>query len=144
MKDAIDIFENAGFSGDNLFIAAHSLGGVMSQNFLQSSAAAFKGQILMGSVLRRDTRSIQEDGSTWFDFTTPTLTIGGTRDGLMRLTRVAESFYHQVENIAPAQSDLFPVVVLEGVSHSNFSSGKPPRFVQRNDLRSEIPETTAH
>jgi hypothetical protein len=34
VKDAIDIFENAGFSGDNLFIAAHSLGGVMSQNFL--------------------------------------------------------------------------------------------------------------
>ena len=117
MKDAIDIFENAGFSGENLFIAAHSLGGVMSQNFLQSNAAAFKGQILMGSVLRRDNRSIQEDGSTWFDFNTPTLTIGGTRDGLMRFTRVAELFYHQVENIAPAQSDLFPVVVLEGVYH---------------------------
>lgn len=72
----------------------------------------------MSSVLLRSTRAIQSDGSTKFNYRTPTLTIGGTKDGLMRLTRIAESYYHQVENIHPTQSGWFPVKVLEGVSHA--------------------------
>ncbi len=42
----------------------------------------------------RGTRSIQDDGTTKFAYPTPTLTIGGTKDGLMRITRISESFYH--------------------------------------------------
>ena len=84
-----------GFTGDNWFLAAHSLGGVMTQDYLSSGTTAFKGQILMSSVLLRDRRSIQEsDGTTLYDYQTPTLTIGGTKDGLMRITRVAESYWH--------------------------------------------------
>jgi hypothetical protein len=29
----------------------------------------------------------------------PTLTIGGTKDGIARISRIAESFWHQHENI---------------------------------------------
>jgi len=76
-----------------------------------------KAQILMGSTLTREHRSIQPDGTTFFDYPVPTLTIGGTKDGLMRISRIAESFWHSSENISADQKDLFPVVALDGVSH---------------------------
>lgn len=62
----------------------------------------------------------------------------------MRITRVAESFWHQVTNISPAQASLFPVEVLEGVAHYQFAGGVPPSFVQKNDLRGDIDDDAAH
>jgi hypothetical protein len=53
----------------------------------------------MGNSLKRDKHSIQADGSTLFNYKVPTLTIGGTRDGFTRISRVAESYWHQVKNI---------------------------------------------
>lgn len=98
----------------------------------------------MSSVLLRGTRSIQDDGSTKMDYPTPTLTIGGTKDGLMRITRMAEAYWHQAVNVQDSQADLFPVSVLEGVSHSQFASGEPPKFVKQNDLRADVSEDDAH
>jgi len=88
----------------------------------------------MGSALERGTREIQADGTSHFNFGTPTLTLGGTKDGLMRISRVAESFWHAHENISSEQKDLFPVVALEGVSHMGFMSGTAPSFVAKRDL----------
>jgi pimeloyl-ACP methyl ester carboxylesterase len=48
----------AGFEGDNILIAGHSLGGVMAQRFAKKNSDIIKGQVLMGSVLTRDKRSI--------------------------------------------------------------------------------------
>jgi hypothetical protein len=48
--------------------------------------------MLMGSVLARDDHSLNADGTTHFDFPVPTLTMGGTKDGLMRITRMAEAY----------------------------------------------------
>ena len=53
----------------------------------------------MGSTLTREHRSIQSDGTSFYDYPVPTLTIGGTKDGLMRISRIAESFWHSTENI---------------------------------------------
>jgi len=104
----MNYIENAGFTGGNWFLAGHSLGGLMTQDFLRqkhdehkADPSVFKGQILISSVLQRETREIQPDGTTKFLFPTPTLTVGGTKDGLMRITRVAESYYHSWENITP-------------------------------------------
>ena len=92
----MDKIKTSGFTGDNWFMAAHSLGGVMTQDWLKSNTDTFKGQILMSSVLLRDRRHIDEtEGTTVYDYTVPTLTIGGSKDGLMRVTRVAESYWHQ-------------------------------------------------
>ena len=76
----------------------------MTQQYLENSKSepdpsVFKGQVLMSSVLLRGTRSIQDDGSTKVDYETQTLTIGGTKDGLMRITRIAEAYWHQAVNI---------------------------------------------
>jgi len=88
----------------------------------------------MGSVLERSTVEILADGTSHFNFVTPTLTLGGTKDGLMRVSRVAESFWHTHENINSEQKDLFPVVALEGVSHMGFMSGTAPGLVEKRDL----------
>jgi len=53
----------------------------------------------MGSVLLRTMREIQSDGKTKFNFLLPVLTITGTKDGLMRVTRAAESYWHSDVNV---------------------------------------------
>lgn len=80
-------------------IAGHSLGGVMSQKYAASNSDTIKGSILMGSVLLRSYHSINDDGSTKWDYEVPTLTLSGTKDGLLRVSRVAEAFWHQYTNI---------------------------------------------
>ena len=144
ISNTVEKITSSGFTGDNWFLAGHSLGGVMTQDYLKNGDTQFKGQILMSSVLLRDRRSIQStDGTTLYDYTTPTLTIGGTRDGLMRITRVAESYFHQVTNISTSQAKLFPVEVLNGVAHYQFAGGVPPSFVQKNDLKGDISDADA-
>ena len=60
-----------------------------------------KGQILMGSVLLKHNHFINDKGETEFKKDIPpSLTLGGDKDGLMRITRVADSYYHQIKNIA--------------------------------------------
>lgn len=74
IQTVMDKINASGFTGDNWFLAAHSLGGVMTQDFLNSGstspdASLFKGQILMSSVLTRDRRSVSaDDGWTSFDY----------------------------------------------------------------------------
>lgn len=53
----------------------------------------------MGSVLLREKRYINDKGETIFKLDTPTLTIAGSKDGLSRITRAAESYWHSVINI---------------------------------------------
>lgn len=133
-----------GFDGDNLFIAAHSLGGVMSQKYVKGKTN-FKGQILMGSVVLRADRSLNDQGESEFSQTVPTLTISGTKDGLLRVSRAAESYWHQYTNIKSDQAGMFPVLVLEGVSHARFMDDSMiPSYVTKNDLNPEISQEIAH
>lgn len=134
VSETLDKLKEAGFDGDNVFMAAHSLGGVFSQDYAKKNSDKIKGQFLMGSVLLRSTHSINDDGTTHFDYPVPTLTMGGTKDGLLRISRVAESYWHQIENIEDAQKGMFPVYAVEGTSHMSFASGTPPSAVLKRDL----------
>jgi pimeloyl-ACP methyl ester carboxylesterase len=58
VSDTIKALRADGFTGDNILIAGHSLGGVMAQNYSGSNSDTIKGQFLMGSVLTRDKRKI--------------------------------------------------------------------------------------
>lgn len=149
IDQAIKDITATGFDSDNWFLSGHSLGGVMTQGFLapgskDASAASFKGQILMSSALLRSTHSIQDDGTTLFDYSTPTLTLSGSKDGLMRVTRIAESYFHQEVNITDDQAGLFPVQVLEGVSHAQFADETPTSYVQAHDLAPDVTLDQAH
>jgi hypothetical protein len=48
----------------------------------------------MGATLTRDKHIINDDGTSHFNYTVPTLTLGGSKDGLMRITRVTENYWH--------------------------------------------------
>lgn len=124
-------------------MAGHSLGGVMAQNYANGNSTV-KGLVTMGSVLLRDNHTINKDGTTHWTFTTPTLSVNGTKDGLLRITRTAESWYHTNLNVEKAQNWMYPTVALEGVSHMGFMSGTPPSAVLKNDLVAEVSESVAH
>jgi len=143
VSKTIKSIKEAGFTGDNILIAGHSLGGVMSQKYAASNAETIKGQILMGSVLLRGSHSINDDGTTHFDYDVPTLTLGGTKDGLMRVSRLAEAYWHQDKNIESTQVGKFPIVALEGSSHMSYMTGEPPSAVKKRDLVADIDDVTA-
>lgn len=115
----------------------------MTQKYANSNTDTIKGQILMGSVLLRDTHSINDDGTTHFDYEVPTLTIGGTKDGLMRVSRLAEAYWHQEKNIEESQAGMFPIYALEGSSHMSYMTGEPPSAVLKKDLIPDIDDASA-
>ena len=120
VQETIAELKKGGFSGEDIFLSAHSLGGEISQDYVLDKSE-IKGQILMGSSLLRSKRKINEDGKTIFDgYKTPTLTLFGLKDGLMRVSRGAEAFWHQELNIDESQKGMFPVVVLDKASHASF------------------------
>ena len=92
----------------------------------------------MGSFLARKYRNETYPVST--------LTISGELDGLCRVTRIMESFYHSIlraSNRSEAVTN-FPVVTVTGMNHMQFASGDPPLLVKARDLRPEITEAQAH
>jgi hypothetical protein len=115
------------------FYGAHSLGTVFLQDYVKSLGGKAAGQILMGGWLVR--KQFDPD----LDYPVPTLTIGAELDGLARITRIAEAYYHQKK-----QADAFPTVVLPGQNHMQFASGTPPANVMKNDLPAEVDEADAH
>jgi len=57
----------------------------------------------MAGNLLRDLRSNNnETGLTEINYDVPTLSITGTKDGLFRVTRAVEGYFHQVLNIVPS------------------------------------------
>ena len=133
------------FPGNQIYLAAHSLGGVMTQLYAKGKSDFIKGQILMGAVLLRNTRHINNEGKTSFDYDIPTLTLNAELDGLMRITRSAEAYWHANTNIVKDQTDKFPVVALEGLSHSSFMDfSMIPSTVRSSDIQPEVDEKTGH
>ena len=113
----------------DIFFAGHSIGGMMLQDYLNDNKQAGIGQILLGSFLFRKYRNVT--------YSVPTLTIGGELDGLCRVTRIMEAYYHRILHASDHQSAIrsFPVVVVEGMTHMQFASGDPPSLVRARDLK---------
>ena len=76
-------------------------------------------------------------------FPVPTLTVGGEKDGNMRVSRMAQSshvYRRQGEQVAAD----FPVVVVPGANHMSFASGDPPINVAAVDLTPEVSVEDGH
>ena len=138
IKRIIGSLTEAGMNTTKVFFAAHSLGGTILQDYLFSNREVGFAQVLMGSFLARMYRNET--------YPVPTLTIGGELDGLCRVTRIMESFYHSVLKAGDRTEAVtnFPVVTVAGMSHMQFASGDPPPLVKVEDLRPEISEAQAH
>lgn len=120
-----------GMSSESLFLAGHSLGGAVVQGYVAGNSKNVHGQILMGATLLRKYRNET--------YPVPTLTMGGELDGLNRVTRIMEEYFHRM--LHPSSSalvDLFPVIVIKGMNHFEFASGSMPFSVKERDLKAEI------
>lgn len=115
----------------------------MAQNYANKNTDTIKGQILMGSVLLRSNHKINDDGTTHFDYEVPTLTLGGTKDGLMRVSRLTEAYWHSQINIESSQANMFPIYALEGTSHMSYMTGDAPKAVKKRDLVPDMDAETA-
>lgn len=130
IKRVIAALQTAGLGADApIVIFGHSLGGAMAQDYT-STCTTCAAQVLMGATLLR-----KYDSS----YPVPTLMLDGMLDGLMRVSRQAESFYRwQTQASDETQTLAFPVVVYEGVSHMQFASGTPPANVQAHDFKPAV------
>ena len=119
--------------------------------------------ITLGSVYARKDREKAKDLNI--------LVLGRELDGLMRVTRIAEEFYHR--NLDSNKKFLTPcfhskelhslnffeekyeeqtklnttstfAIVIEGLNHMNFASGFPTHFVAMKDLKSEVSFEQGH
>lgn len=128
----------SGMNTSKIFFAAHLLGGIVLQNYLHDNPKSAVAQILMGSYLLRSYRNMT--------FPIPTFTISGELDGLCRVTRIMEEYYHHILNAKSMDTAVrdFPVTVVTGMTHFQFASGSPPDFVKSRDLKPEISFDDAH
>ena len=126
-----------------IFYAGHGLGGTVLSNQLKTQE--IDGLILLGSFLPQSLREITNpEGQSKINFPSKVLTIANELDGLCRIMRMAEAYYHSIENVVKEGVDRYPVVVIKGASHLQFASGEPPTFVKSNDLKAEISLEEAH
>jgi len=146
ISSSLTALKKAGFSGNSVFYAGHSLGGAMLEMHAFDDHDNMTGVILMGSFIARKHRG--EPGAS---FPVPVLTLSGELDGLARVTRNgAEAYQTQIGYAAAGSSAAtkavrdFPVVVMEGVSHMQYASGNPPTLVRERDLVPEVSNDDAH
>lgn len=67
------------------------------------------------------------------------MVVGAELDGLNRVTRFAESYYHTNVNINQKQKGQFTTLLIRGMNHAQFANAdaKQPDFIQKNDLKAE-------
>ncbi len=135
----------AGLKPDTpLFLAAHSpLSAIPLEEYLEKNptlAKNIKGLILLGSFLQRIYRSSP--------YPVHTLTLTGELDGLARVTRIMEEYYHRIQGASNSTLAIrkFPVVIIRGMSHYQFLSGTSaiPSSFKNYDFRPEISYDVAH
>mmetsp|Transcript_16422 Transcript_16422/g.30967 ORF Transcript_16422/g.30967 Transcript_16422/m.30967 type:complete len:559 (+) Transcript_16422:38-1714(+) len=138
VEDMLKKMEAAGMKADRKVLMGHSLGAVGCQFYgAGSGQGKMDAMILTGATVLRKYRN-----STKLP---PTLTLDGDLDGLMRITRQAEAYFHQVTKMGgPEQSLDRPVILLEGLNHWSFSSGDLPSNVKKNDIRAEVSVSEGH
>ncbi|CAK9107012.1 Uncharacterized protein SCF082_LOCUS49830 [Durusdinium trenchii] len=136
VDDMLKRMTEAGMKADRFVLMGHSLGAVGCQLYLTGSGhGKFDALILTGSTILRRYRNSSLP---------PTLTLDGDLDGLLRVSRQAEAYFHQVERAGAQETLDRPVVILEGLNHWSFSSGPLPSNVASHDLRAEVSTVEGH
>ena len=127
---------------------AHSLGGLMLQDFLaalpQNFSVTPEALVLTGAYITRSNRP--NINSTAPSFNIPTLSIVGELDGLARVSRFAEAWWWQQSRETDLQRRAaFPVLVMKGMSHGQWChfDGPVPSEVATYDLIPEVTEAVA-
>jgi len=99
VADAFDQLKEAGFTGDKVILAGHNAGALAAQQYISTDSSLVYASIMMGATLDHSVYSIVEDGTSSVTYPVPTLTLGGEKDGVNRITHTSVAFWHQVKNI---------------------------------------------
>lgn len=135
ISDVLHALSQAGMpdeANDYVFLAAHSLGGIVIQGYLDSHASSVRGVMLWGSYLT--SRPLAP-------FPLPILHLSGTLDGgQARPTRMAQTYAElaAISQSHPETPLLKPVIILQAVDHAHFFSGEIPPEVANTDIKSEL------
>ncbi|XP_052719460.1 uncharacterized protein LOC128191438 [Crassostrea angulata] len=127
-----------GFQNDGpVFLAGHSLGGTMVSMYGQKSHG-LSGVLLYAAYLTK--------GHKLKDYPVPVMTLSGDLDGLTRITRVMVTFNELYNDVVtdPRAKYHTPVILMEGVNHGQFASGRMPSNVATHDLSPDVTNTTAY
>lgn len=124
---------------------AHSLGGQMLQLFLANNTipgAHPAALALYGSYITRQYRSPNDSVPA---YPVPVLSMAGELDGLARVSRFAEAYWHQQVAADPANHNAYPVFIVPGMTHGQFCSfnGTAPGIISIFDLQPEVDTPTA-
>ena len=106
-------------SNKDIFLAGHSLGGIMARESAKKMDLA--GLMLFASYLPKSDIAGKDFVSS---FPIPVLTLGGELDGLTGINYIAREFM-EASKAKLKLSNIYkkPVILLEGVNHSQFADG---------------------
>lgn len=129
-----------------VLLIGHSWGGHAVQNFIHKhqdlvyNGWKVIGGVLLGSSIHRDLIKINDIGASVIDLPKDAniLVIGGDFDGLNRVTRLAETFWHT--NQMPFEYMLIETVLIKGMNHAQFADDQPsknPDYIKSHDLKAQ-------
>lgn len=147
VDQALRAMKAAGMPEDaKVFCIAHSAGGIAIQKYLKAYPEKAAGLILTGSFLGKwNLNNLDDQGKTIVCYPIPVLTIGGTLDGLARITRIAAAYWYQQANASEgSDSKRFPVVAIDRATHMQFASGEPTSYVRAFDFKKHVADQEIH
>jgi len=135
--DCMDKASAAGLSG-LVYMAGHSLGGIMLETWVHDNPDKAAGIILLGSYLP------DLFGDHDNTFPVPVLTAVGELDG-MTLSFVYREWQEALEaEDIHGTPGRYPVQVIDDANHGQVASGDIPSFVTESDIPSPISPEEAH
>jgi predicted esterase len=130
-----------GMNSSTIFFAAHSSlsSGAVLQDYLIKNQELASGLILMGGFLQRNKRDVP--------YPIHTLMISGELDGVCRVSRMMEEYYHRIylrQSDWDAAVIKYHVITVRGMTHFQFASGEVPNQIKELDFKPEISYDEAH
>jgi hypothetical protein len=139
IKDSIEELRRSGYSGENIFLGGHSLGAAFLPNVLEEFVDEVAGLVMLGCFVTRENQEVVDSNRV------PTLTLCGELDGLVRTSRIAESYHHAITSKGDTDEAKLtnPVVLIEGMNHFQYVNGEPNLVKKFRDLSAEIDDSSA-
>ncbi|XP_042877812.1 uncharacterized protein LOC122256904 [Penaeus japonicus] len=136
LDKTLQAMRDLGMTSDKIFLAGHSLGGIVLQNDQWTEENGVQGWVLMASYL---------PAGALANTSLPVMHISGDLDGQDKVTHVMSTFEELQDTLDenPTNVHTMPVVLLEDVNHMHFASGEPPAAVVAKDVLSPMSQEDA-
>jgi len=140
INKCLDAANSAGLSTDDVFMAGHSLGGVVLQSYIATHSTAARAVAFLGTWLPDLYSKDGPIGSN--EYVVPIGTFIGELDGggISYLRREVE----ETGLLSEEDQMLSKTILVPGANHAQVSSGSIPEDVIDNDIDPELTEAEAH